>query len=232
MPARQTYNQRMLRRPRLALLGVLLLSSLSNAQPHAASDLRFQTASLPPASIGRPYTATIQVTGGTPPLQWKVIQGKLPPGISLQPTSGILSGTPTAPGNYSFIVAISDATPQTKTASFTIRVEDYLTVQWKTGPMLDSNTLSGNVEVSNASRDTYDQTVIIVAVNEIGKAFALGYQHFNLLPQTQQVIPYSSSLPNGYYIVHVDAVAEIPERNIIRRARLQTQQPITVDVNR
>jgi hypothetical protein len=221
----------MSRQTLVALLGLLLFATVSIAQSPAASDLRFQTTSLPNASIGRPYSATIVATGGTPPLQWQVVQGKLPPGINLQPTSGILSGTPTAPGNYSFAVAVSDATPTTITANFTIRVEDYLTVQWRSGPTLDQNTVSGTVEVSNSSRDTYDQTVIIVAVNEIGKAFALGYQHFNLSPQTRQVIPYSSSLPNGYYIVHVDAVAEIPARNIIRRARLQTQQPMTVNVN-
>jgi hypothetical protein len=233
----------MFRRTTRGLLGVLLFSSLplsgaqsrgtsSGAQSREASDLRFQTGSLPTASVRRPYSATILVTGGTAPLQWKVVQGRLPPGISLQSTSGILSGTPTAPGVYSFTVSVSDATPKTITATFTIRVEDYLVVRWKDGPTLDSNTLSGTVEVANTSRDTYDQTIIIVAVNEIGKAFALGYQHFNLSPQTEQVIPYSSSLPNGYYIVHVDAVAEIPAASIIRRARLQSQQIFTVIVNR
>lgn len=159
-------------------------------------------------------------------------QGRLPPGISLQSTSGILSGIPMSPGNYYFTVTVSDAIPKTITANFTIRIEDYLVARWKTGPTLDSNTISGSVEVANNSNDTYDQTVFIVAVNEIGKAFALGYQHFDLLPQAQQLIPYSSSLPNGHYIVHVDAVAEIKERNIIRHDRLQTQKPITVNVNR
>ena len=220
------------RRIIIALLGSLLLSTLSNAQSPAASGLRFQTSSLPNASIGRPYDATIVVTGGTPPLQWNVTQGRLPPGIALQSTSGILSGAPASAGTYSFTVVVTDTTPQTKTATFTIRVEDYLAIRWKSGPVLDSNTISGTVEVANSSRDTYDQTVIIVAVNEIGKAFALGYQRFNLSPQSQQVIPYSSSLPNGQYIVHADAIAEIPARNIIRRDRLQTQQPITVNVNR
>ena len=111
-------------------------------------------------------------------------QGRLPPGISLQSTSGILEWhTPMSPGNYYFTVTVSDAIPKTITANFTIRVEDYLVARWKTGPTLDSNTISGSVEVANNSNDTYDQTVIIVAVNEIGKAFALGYQHFNLLPQ-------------------------------------------------
>jgi Putative Ig domain len=208
------------------------LSALCNAQSRAVADLRFQTSSLPNASIGRPYSAPIVVTGGTPPLEWKLIQGRLPPGISLQSTSGILSGSPTAPGNYNFTVTVFDTTPKTITANFTIRVEDYLVVRWKTGPTLSSNVVSGTVEVANNSRDIYDQTVIIVAVNEIGKAFALGYQHFDLPPQGQQVIPYSSSLPNGYYVVNVDAVAEIKAANVIRRDRLQTQQPIRVNVNR
>jgi hypothetical protein len=222
----------MLRRSRATLCAWLLLSSLAISQSRNAADLQFQTKSLQSAGIGHFYIATIVVTGGTAPLQWKVIKGKLPPGIALQPTSGILRGTPTAPGDYNFTVSVSDATHKTISANFTIKVEDYLTVRWKKGPTLDGNTLSGTVEVSNGSRDVFDQTVIIVAVNEIGKAFALGYQHFNLLPQSQQVIPYSSSLPNGHYIVNVDAVADIRARDLIRRAQLQTQQPITVNVNR
>jgi hypothetical protein len=220
----------MLRRALLGLLSLLLFHA--PAQTRAPSEeIRVQTKALPPANIGHPYEATIQAIGGTPPLQFLVTRGVLPPGIRLQP-SGMLIGTPRAAGNYTFTVSIADATRKTVTASFVIGVEDYLTVRWKDGPRLDTNTLSGSVEVVNNSPDGFDQTVIIVAVNEIGKAFALGYQHFNLAPQTQQAIPYSSSLPNGHYNVHVDAVAEIPARQVIRRARLQTLQPITIDVNR
>lgn len=213
------------------LCATLLLSVLASAQTRV-SDLQVQTQPLPNASIGKPYSATITVTGGTPPLHWKVTRGSTPPGIALQPTSGILSGTPAVPGEYRFTVTVTDAATKSSAANFVIKVEDYLTVQWKQPPTLKDNVLSGSVEVSNASRDTYDQTVIIVAVNEVGKAFALGYQHFDLAPQTKQVIPFSSALPNGHYIVHVDAVAEIPARHVIRRARLQTQNPVTVNVNR
>lgn len=220
------------RRTALLLCSLLLASVAAVGQPRATSDLQFQPQTLPSASIGKTYSAAIQVTGGTPPLQWKLAKGSLPPGITLQATSGIVSGTPTAPGEYHFTVAVTDAAKQTAAANFVIKVEDYLSVRWKQPPTLRDNVLSGSVEVSNASAETYDQTVIIVAVNEIGKAFALGYQHFNLQPQMQQVIPFSSALPNGHYIVHVDAVAEIPARHLIRRARLQTPSPITVNVNR
>jgi len=220
----------MLRRVGL-VLSAMLLSAVASAQSRV-SDLQIQTQPLPSAAIDKPYSATIQVNGGTAPLQWKLTKGSLPPGIALLSTSGILSGTPTAPGEYNFTVSVTDAATKSVNGNFVIKVEDYLTVNWKQPPALKENVLSGSVEVSNGSRDTYDQTVIIVAVNEFGKAFALGYQKFNLVPQKTQIIPYSSLLPNGHYIVHVDAVAEIAARHLIRRARLQTQNPITVNVNR
>ena len=216
----------------LVMTAVLLLSGIALAQTRGASGLRFQSQPLPNGSINKPYSAAIQLTGATAPVQWKLTNGKLPPGITLQPTSGILSGTPTAPGEYRFTVSVTDGTNHRATGNFVIKIEDYLTVIWQQPPALKENVLSGSVQVSNDSRDTYDLTVIIVAVNDIGKAFALGYQHFKLAPQVQQTIPYSSLLPNGHYIVHVDAVAEIPARRLIRRARLQTQNPITVNVNR
>jgi hypothetical protein len=231
-PLNRAYNRTMFRRHGLISSTLLLLSMVTLAQTRAASDLQIQTQPLPSARIGRPYSATLQATGGTPPLQWKLTKGTLPPGVDFQPTIGTLSGTPTAPGDYNFTISVTDSAGNRISGDFIIRIEDYLAVRWKEGPRLNENTIAGTVEVSNGSRDIYDQTVIIVAVNEIGKAFALGYQHFNLSSQSQQVIPYSSSLPNGHYLVHVDAVAEIPARHIIRRARLQTQQAIEVNVNR
>jgi hypothetical protein len=217
-------------RPALIVLSSLLLST-SVAQTTKPPEIQVQTRALPDAFLGRSYDALIQPLGATPPVQFALTKGSLPPGIILQ-ASGALNGMPKTGGIYSFTVTITDAVHKPVSTNFTIRVLDYLTVEWKDGPRLDSNTLSGSVELTNNSGETFDQTVIIVAVNEIGKAFALGYQHFNFGPQSQQAIPYSSMLPNGVYLVHVDAVAEIPARKVIRRARLQTQQPIMINVNR
>jgi hypothetical protein len=215
------------RRNGLLLSALLMLSLLAYGQ----ASLQVQPQSLPSGSIGKPYSSTIHVTGETPPLQWKVTKGALPPGISLQATSGILSGTPTTAGQYNFTGSVTEAANKSASGNFTLTIEDYLTVNWKHPPTLKENVLSGSVEISNGSRESYDQTVIIVAVNEFGKATALGYQHFNLAPQQKQVVPFSSLLPNGHYIVHVDAVAEISARNVIRRARLQTPNAITENVN-
>lgn len=214
---------------RIALLAALLTCAAHSQTP---AQFDFQTKSLPAGSVGTPYNATVQVAGGTPPLAFTLTRGKIPPGIMLQPHSGIVSGTPTAAGAYTFAVTVSDSAGQNITRDFTINIEDLLTIKWLPPPKLDSNVLSGGVEVSNGSRETYDLTIIIVAVNERGKAFALGYQRFDLASQIRQAVPFSSLLPNGSYIVHADAIGEIPARNTIRRTRLQTQQPIVVNVNR
>src|SRR5438128_2025851 len=61
-------------------------------------------------------------------------------------------------------------------------------------------------------------TAIIVAVNETGKAFALGYQHFDLAAKTtEQRITFSSQLPGGRYTVRADAIGEVAARRKIYR---------------
>jgi hypothetical protein len=72
-------------------------------------------------------------------------------------------------------------------------------------------------------------TVIIVAVAENGRATAIGYQHFSLNAGTNDVrIPFGSTLPYGAYVIHADAIAEIPKRNAILRQRLQTPLPLQI----
>ncbi len=67
--------------------------TLSVAEPLAAT-----TQSLPMAEQGAGYTALLQAVGGTPPYSWRVTNGTLPEGLSLDPATGTLSGTPSQAG--------------------------------------------------------------------------------------------------------------------------------------
>jgi len=214
---------------------LLLLTTSVVAQSADPSRLDFVTKTLPKGTVGKPYTATIKLQGGQGPFEWTIIKGRLPLGIVIQANSGVLSGTPSFAGVYRFALNVRDVATNTSISrEFVIEIQGPLMVEWVDPPRLTEKTISGSVKVTNSSTggDTFDLTVIVVAVNEIGKAFALGYQHFDLAQSVEQIIPFSSSVPNGRYIVHVDAVAEIPERNAIYRARLQTQAPLVVNVNR
>jgi len=84
--------------------------------------LSISTTSLPAGAEGVAYHAGINASGGTPPYTWSLTPGPLPAGLTLQSSSGVISGTPTAPGSFTFTVAVQDSSPtrQTQTQSLTI----------------------------------------------------------------------------------------------------------------
>jgi len=79
------------------------------------------TSSLPAATVGEPYSFTFQAAGGTPPYAWRVVQGQLPPGISLS-LAGVLSGTPTVSGGGEFLVEVAGADTLTAGKGFFLAV--------------------------------------------------------------------------------------------------------------
>ena len=104
-----------------------------------------------------------------------------------------------------------------------------LIAEWKALPVLNGNNVKGSIVVTNQSDDDFDQTVIVEAVNEIGKAFALGYQHFTLRKHSSSpLIRFDATLPPGHYEIHADAVAEVPSKHAIHRMHLQAPAPLVV----
>ncbi len=65
------------------------------------------TASLPDGTAGSPYSLALTASG-TAPFHWTVNEGTLPPGLDLT-SSGILCGTPMAPGTHTFSVQAGNA---------------------------------------------------------------------------------------------------------------------------
>ena len=81
------------------------------------ADLSVGTASLPGATAGAPYSATLQAAGGVAPYLWSLSAGSLPDGLSLDAASGRIGGTPSSAGGYSFTVQVADAQSPPDTAS-------------------------------------------------------------------------------------------------------------------
>jgi hypothetical protein len=72
------------------------------------------SAALPPAVVGSPYKAILAVKGGTAPYAFFLVSGQLPEGVVLSPETGAVTGTPTANGDFSFAVLVSDSTRLSK----------------------------------------------------------------------------------------------------------------------
>lgn len=74
------------------------------------------TTSLPAASEYKSYSETLQASGGTGALSWKVSSGSLPSWATLNASTGVISGTPKTTGKTNFSVTVTDATSVTSAA--------------------------------------------------------------------------------------------------------------------
>lgn len=86
---------------------------------------------LPDGVQGISYSAALVVSGGTEPYNWSVTKGALPPGLSLDPVSGTITGTPATPGEYSFTVRTTDSTVSldlSVAADYTLAIHPPLTI--------------------------------------------------------------------------------------------------------
>ena len=101
------------------LRAVFLVLLLALSLPAAIS---LSGGALPNGAVGIQYNYTLAATGGSGTYSYQLVAGgALPPGMTLS-NGGLVAGTPTVAGNYSFSVQATDSTNATTTAAFTLLV--------------------------------------------------------------------------------------------------------------
>ena len=88
--------------------------------------LQITNTSLSDGTVEAVYEATVKAVGGTGTYTWSLASGTLPTGLSLTATTGVITGTPTAKGDFSFAVKVTDsASPaNSDTQNLTIHVAE------------------------------------------------------------------------------------------------------------
>jgi len=76
-------------------------------------------AALPDGAVGTTYSASLSITGGLPPYSFVLMDGSLPPGLTLS-DSGTVAGTPTISGVYTFTVMATDLGGRTASHTYTL----------------------------------------------------------------------------------------------------------------
>jgi CSLREA domain-containing protein len=130
--------------------------------------------SLPNVQVGVAYSQTITATGGAAPYAYTVSAGSLPPGLSLNATSGVVSGTPTTSGAYSFTIRATDTALCFGARNYTLNVTAgvfaaalvlqsdatgvwepaeavTLAPSWTNGSQIDITAVTGTLSTTNAT---------------------------------------------------------------------------------
>lgn len=206
-------------------LSLMLAAVIGKAQETPSPDsVSITTKALPRALLWEPYIARLQASGGTEPYHWRVVDSSLPRTLWLS-DEGIFTGGLNQPGEFQFTVLDQDNSKPPKQAKqkLVLKTETPLTADWSRKAQVSGQRIDGAIKVSNHTGRDFDLTFIVLAVNDIGRATAIGYQHFPLKKNTVDMeIPFGETLSSGNYAVNVDVVGEEPLSKRIFRARLVT----------
>jgi alpha-tubulin suppressor-like RCC1 family protein len=95
----------------------------------ALPPLELLTASLPDGTINIAYNRTINVTGGVPPYTFSLINSSvLPTGLTLNGSTGIISGTPTRVESSTATIQVIDANGMTVSKDLTLNINGTLII--------------------------------------------------------------------------------------------------------
>jgi uncharacterized protein (TIGR03437 family) len=82
---------------------------------------------LPDGATGTVYLQTMTAAGGVPPDTWSLVSGTLPSGLQVN-ASGVVTGTPSTAGSYSFTLQVTDAAGTSARQAFNLAIAPFPTL--------------------------------------------------------------------------------------------------------
>jgi hypothetical protein len=109
-------------------VGAVLDTVLQDLQNPPVSVLSLSPLTVPADTVGVPYSQTVVATGGAGGYQYGVTSGALPAGLTLNSTTGVISGTPTVAGTSNFTVSAIDSAGATGSQPYSLVINAAIAV--------------------------------------------------------------------------------------------------------
>ena len=182
---------------------------------------------LPDGSTSAFYSQIIAASGGTPPYSFSV--SNAPQGLTITPSTGLLSGTPTKGGDFSFTITATDSssgTPASASKTFQLKVAAPVTTsQIQVSPQ--SLTFAG----APGGDAPPAQSIVVLGVGGSAVAFRVvvdSGQDGSAPPTWINVTPMSGTTP-AKLVVRVNQ-GSMPAGNFSARIRVVDSSNIPIDV--
>ena len=142
---------------------VLVVSATASAMADillpTVGALSITSTTLPWASPNVAYSNRIMVAGGTAPYTFSKPTGTLPTGLSLDTTTGIISGTPTGTGSYPFAIGVTDSVSGYSEKEFTIDLLPPLEISTLSLPSGQQGVAYSSTIAGNGGKTAYSFTI-------------------------------------------------------------------------
>jgi hypothetical protein len=127
--------------------------AISSEEADELGAVNITTTSLEDGTVGESYSDTVSASGGSEEYTWSKSSGNLPAGLSLNSSSGVISGTPTSSGDFTFTIKVVDENDSSlyDTQSFTVTIDAADTVNITTTTLEDGKVGTAYSKTLSAS---------------------------------------------------------------------------------
>lgn len=112
-----------MRKPALTVVSIIFAVLFVSVSGCAKAKPIISTTYLPDGEINIAYSQALEASGGSGGYNWSVTSGTLPDGLSLDSSTGVISGTPTAANVYSFTVRVTDSNGASGNSALSINIQ-------------------------------------------------------------------------------------------------------------